>query len=195
MWQSFDRRQSGITRITGICGILIPVVIFTCLGLSIASSPGFTWTQHALSDLGIQENTAALFNNGMILGGILSLIFSLGLMKILSHKLGAYLLLLSSLALIGIGVFPETLFVLHFVTSASFFVLLATALLIIGLTRRQNHFDQNIGLLALALACIAVSSIVLLFHFEGIAIAEALSCFPAFIWCSIVGLKMTRVSL
>src|SRR4030042_3389990 len=195
MWQSFDRRQSGITRITGICGILIPVVIFTCLGLSIASSPWFTWTQHALSDLGIQENTAAPFNNGMILGGLLSLIFSLGLMKILSNKLGAYLLLLSSLALIGIGVFPETIFVLHFVTSASFFFLLATALLIIGLTRRQNHFDKNIGLLAVVLACIALSSIVLLFHFEGIAIAEALSCFPAFIWCSIVGLKMTRVSI
>jgi len=195
MWQSFDRRQSGITRITGICGILIPVVIFTCLGLSIALSPWFTWTQHALSDLGIQENTASLFNNGMILGGILSLIFSLGLMKILSNKLGAYLLLLSSLALIGIGVFPETIFVLHFMTSASFFFLLATALLIIGLTRRQNHFDKNIGLLAVVLACIAVSSIVLLFHFEGIAIAEALSCFPAFIWCSIVGLKMTRVSI
>lgn len=175
--------------------MLIPVVVFSCLGLSIASSPWFTWTQHALSDLGIQGSTAALFNNGMILGGILSFVFSLGLMKVLSNKLGAYLLLLSSLALIGIGVFPETLFVLHFVTSASFFILLSIALLIIGLTSRQNHFDNHIGLLAVILACIAVSSLVLLFPFEGIAIAEALSCFPAFIWCSIVGLKMIWTSV
>lgn len=177
-----------------MCGILIPVVIFICLGFSIAASPWFTWTQHALSDLGIQENTAALFNYGMIFGGILALVFSFGLMKILSNKLGAYVLALSSLALIGIGVFPETIFTLHFLTSASFFVLLAVALLIIGLTSRYSSFERNIGLLAMVLVIIAVGSTVFLFHFDGIAITEALCCFPAFVWCSIVGMKMTLVS-
>jgi hypothetical membrane protein len=194
MWPLIDRRQSGITRVAGMCGIFIPVVIFTCLGLSIAASPWFTWTQHALSDLGIQENTGALFNYGMIFGGILALIFSFGLMKMLSNKLGAYVLALSSLALIGIGVFPETIFTLHFLTSASFFILLAIALIIIGLTSRQNTFERTIGLVALVLVLIAIGSTFFLFHFDGIAITEALSCFPAFIWCSIVGLKMTRVS-
>ena len=86
MWKSIDRGQSGITRVAGMCGMFIPVVIFTSLSVSIASSPWFTWTQHALSDLGIQENTAALFNYGMIFGGILALVFSFGLMKILSNK-------------------------------------------------------------------------------------------------------------
>jgi hypothetical membrane protein len=194
MWQSLGRKQSGITRVAGVCGIFLPVVIFTSLGLSIASSPWFTWTQHALSDLGIQENTALFFNYGMIIGGILALIFSFGLMKLLSNKLGAYLLALSSLALIGIGVFPETIFALHFLTSASFFVLLAIALLIIGLTSTQNSFERTLGLLALLLVLIAICSTVFLFHFNGIAITEALSCFPAFIWCSVVGIKMTRVS-
>ncbi len=194
MWQSLDRRQSGITRVAGMCGVFLPVVIFTSLGLSIASSPWFTWTQHALSDLGIQENSAFLFNYGMIFGGVLALIFSVGLMKILTNKLGAYVLMLSSLALIGIGVFPETIFTLHFLTSASFFVLLAIGLLVIGVTRGYNSFEKNIGLLALVLVVIAISSTVFLFRFDGIAITEALCCFPAFIWCSIVGIKMTLVS-
>ncbi|MCX6661969.1 MAG: DUF998 domain-containing protein [Euryarchaeota archaeon] len=194
MWQAIDRERSGITRVAGICGVFIPVVIFTSLGVSIASSPWFTWTQHAFSDLGIQENTAALFNYGMIFGGILVLVFSFGLMKILSKKLGAYVLALSSLALIGIGVFPETIFTLHFLTSASFFVLLVIALLTIGLTSRFSSFERNIGLLAIVLVIIAIGSTVFLFHFDGIAITEALSCFPAFIWCSIVGIKMTRAS-
>ena len=192
MWNDFIRKQSGITRIAGICGIFIPIVIFACLGFSIVSSPWFSWTQHALSDLGIQQNTAAVFNYGLILGGILALIFSLGLIQILSNKIGAYLLAFSSLALIGIGVFPETIFVLHFFTSASFFVLLTIALLIIGLTSKKNSFEHKIGTFALLLALIAISSIVFLFHFEGIAIAEAFSCFPAFVWCSIVGIQMTR---
>ncbi len=193
MWRYFNRRPSGIIRVAGICGILIPVVIFICLGLSIASSPWFTWTQHAFSDLGIQKNTAVLFNYGMILAGILTLIFSLGLIKILSNKIGAYLLSLSSIALIGIGLFPETIFTLHFFTSASFFILLTIALLIIGLTIKQNSFERKLGLLALVLALIAISSTVFLFRLEGIAITEAFSCFPAFIWCFIVGIKMTRV--
>jgi len=193
MWHSFDRRQSGITRIAGICGILIPVVMFTCLGLSIASSPWFTWTQHALSDLGIQQNTAALFNNGMILGGTLSLVFSFGLMRILSRKIGAYLLALSSVALIGIGLFPETIFTLHFVTSASFFVLLTIGLLLIGLTSKQNPFERTMGILAFMPVFIAIGSTLFLFHLDGIAITEAFSCFPAFIWCFLVGIKMTRV--
>jgi hypothetical membrane protein len=187
-----DRRKSGITRIAGICGVLIPIVIFTCLGLSLAASPWFTWTQHALSDLGIQEDTAAVFNYGMIVGGILSFIFSLGLIRILSKKIGAYILLVSSLALIGIGLFPETLFGLHFVTSASFFMLLTLAFLIIGLTIKQNHFERSVGSLAFIFALIAIGSTVFLIQLEGIAIPEALSCFPAFIWCLIVGVKMTR---
>ncbi len=193
MWRSFVRRQSGITRIAGICGILIPVVMFTCLGLSIASSPWFTWTQHAFSDLGVQQNTAVLFNNGMILGGILILIFSFGLMRVLSKKIGAYLLALSAFALIGIGLFPETIFTLHFVTSASFFVLLIIGLLMIGLTSKKNSFERTMGLLALLLVSIAISSTVFLFHLDGIAITEAFSCFPAFIWCLLVGIKMTLV--
>ena len=192
MWRSIDRKQSGITKVAGMCGMFLPVVIFTSLGLSIASSPWFTWTQHALSDLGIRENTAVLFNYGMIFGGILILVFSYGLMKILTNKLGAYILALSSLALIGIGIFPETIFTLHFLTSASFFILLGIALLIIGLTSKQNSFERNIGLFALVLVFIAIGSTVFLFHFDGIAITEALCCFPAFIWCSIVGMKMTH---
>jgi hypothetical membrane protein len=193
MWNHFDRRQSGITRVAGICGIFIPIVIFACLWLSIASSPWFIWTQHALSDLGIQANTAAVFNYGMILGGILTLIFSLGLIKILSNKIGAYLLSISSVALIGIGLFPETFFALHFITSASFFVFLTIALLIIGLTIKQNPFERSMGSLAFVFALIAMGSTFFLFHLEGIAITEALSSFPAFVWCLIVGVKMIRV--
>ena len=188
----FDSRQWDIARIAGICGIFIPIVIFTCLGLALFSSPWFIWTHHALSDLGIMENSAVFFNYGMIIGGILTFVFSLGLIKILSNKTGAYLLALSSVALIGIGVFPETVAALHFITSASFFMFLTIALLIIGLTIRKNHFERSMGSLAFVFALVALSSTVFLLYLEGIAIPEALSCFPAFVWCLIVGLKMTR---
>jgi hypothetical membrane protein len=194
MWQRTSKRKLNIIKIAGACGILLPVVIFTSLGFSISLSPWFTWTQHALSDLGIEQTSAFIFNNGMILGGILALVFSFGLMKILARKLGAYILALSSLALIGIGIFPETIFPLHFLTSASFFILLAFSLLVIGVTSGYNSFEKNIGVYAIVLVVIALGSTVFLIHFDGIAITEAFSCFPAFIWCSIVGIKMTHLS-
>jgi hypothetical membrane protein len=193
MWQYLQRRNLAIIRVAGICGILLPFVVFATLGFSIALSPWFTWTQHAISDLGIQQNTAMIFNNGIIFGGILTLIFSFGLMKILSKKIGAYLLFVSALALIGIGLFPETIFTLHFLTSASFFIFLAVALLLIGLTSKKNPFERRIGSLALVFAFVAMGSSVFVFHLEGIAIIEALSCFPAFIWCMLVGVRMTLV--
>jgi len=191
MTKKVEKELFGITRIAGVCGLFIPVVMFTCLGLALASSPWFTWSEHALSDLGVQESTAALFNYGMIAGGVLIFIFSLGLIKILSTKMGAYLLLISSFALVGIGVFPETTYVLHFLTSASFFMILTLAFLIIGVTIKKDHFEKSMGLLALVFAFIAIVSSVLLFQLKGIALPEALSCFPAFMWCCIVGAKMT----
>ena len=113
--------KKKITRIAGICGISTPIVIFICIGFAISYSPWFRWTKHALSDLGVEGISALFFNSGMIIGGILVLIFSLGLIKTLSNKTGAYILSLSSLSLFGIGIFPETVYTIHFITSAAFF--------------------------------------------------------------------------
>ena len=183
--------QTVITRITGVCGMLLPVIVFTSIGIALLHSPWFRWTQHALSDLGVESTTAALFNSSMILGGFLVFVFSLGLIRTLSNKTGAYLLCLSSFALIGIGAFPETVFTLHFIVSTAFFVLLTTSFLIIGLKIKQNQFERNMGALATLFAMIAICSTILLVPWEGIAVPETLACFPAFIWCMIYGVKMT----
>ena len=195
MLRGFHWRSKGIIRIAGACGILLPFVVFVTLGVSISLSPWFTWTESALSDLGIQQNTALLFNNGIILAGLLTFVFSMGLIKVLSKKTGAFFLMVSSVALIGIGLFPETIFTLHFLTSATFFVFLAIGLLVIGLTVRKTPFERRIGLLALLFVILAIASSFFIFRFEGIALIEALCCFPAFIWCLITGMKMAHVGV
>jgi hypothetical membrane protein len=183
--------KNQITKISGICGILIPIVVFLCIGIAMLYSPWFNWTKHALSDLGVGGISAIFFNSGMIIGGILAFIFSLGMIKLMDNKIGAYTLTLSSLALIGIGIFPETIFTIHFIVSASFFVLLAIALLTIGLTIKKNQSERHMGIIATVFSMVAFFSIALLLPWEGIAIPEALSCFPAFIWFLLYGIKMT----
>jgi len=132
--------KQKITRLAGICGVLVPIVIFISIWLAIYGAPWFRWTNNALSELGVEGISAFFFNNGIILGGIFAFIFSLGLVKILSNKIGAYLLAVSSLALIGAGLFPITVFELHYVSSAAFFVLLTAALFIIGITMKHGQF-------------------------------------------------------
>ena len=185
--------KSRITSIAGICGILIPIVVFICIGLAMFHSPWFRWTKHALSDLGVEGTSAIFFNSGMIIGGILAFVFSLGLIKILQNKIGAYTLCLSSVALIGIGIFPETVYTLHFITSSVFFVLLAISFLIIGITIRKDQSERSMGTLATVFAILAICSTIFLVPWEGIAIPETLSCFPAFIWCMMYGIKMTII--
>ena len=184
---------ASMTRIAGICGILLPIVVFTSIVLALSRSPWFDWTHHALSDMGVETVTASIFNNGMVLGGILIFVFSLGMMKSLSNKTGPCLLCISSFALIGIGVFPEyeEIFIIHFITSASFFVLLTISLLVIGLQIKQDPSKRSIGTLAIIFAAIAICSIVFLVPFECIAISEVLAFFPASLWCMIYGVKMT----
>ena len=185
--------KNRMTKIAGICGILIPIVVLLCIGLAMSHSPWFRFTKHAFSDLGVEGISAIFFNSGMILGGILALVFSLGLIKILKNKTGGYILSLSSLALIGIGIFPETVYTLHFIVSAAFFVLLAISFLIIGLTIKRNQSERTMGILATLFAIIAICSTVLLIPWAGIAIPETVSCLPAFIWCMVYGVKMTFV--
>lgn len=180
----------NIKKLVGVCGILVPIIIFLCIWLSISGSPWFSWTHHALSDLGIQGLPALIFNNGIILGGIFAFIFSIGLSKILSYKLGAYLLAISSLALIGAGIFPKTLFLLHYVSSTIFFVALTLALLIIGYTLKETKFEHKLGIAAIFFAIVACSSPLFLNILKGIAIPEAIVCFPAFIWCMVFGVKI-----
>jgi hypothetical membrane protein len=189
--QRFKLNHTAITKIAGLCGILVPIIIFVSIGLSMAHAPWFNWTHHALSDLGVESISSIFFNYGMTIGGILIFVFSLGLIRILSNKIGAYLLCLSSLGLIGIGLFPETIFTIHFISSAAFFILLALSLLLIGLTIKQNQFERNMGMLAILFSIVAMSSTIFLIPFEGVAIPEAFACFPAFVWCMIYGAKMT----
>jgi hypothetical membrane protein len=75
-------------KISGISGIIAPLIAFTLILLAIAYSPNFSWAENALSDLGVQEGvTAVLFNNGLIITGVLGILFATGLFKFLQENL------------------------------------------------------------------------------------------------------------
>lgn len=184
-------KKSGTIKLAGICGILAPFILFTSILFAVSCSPWFKWTNNALSDLGVEGVSASVFNNGLIFGGILAFIFTVGLAKILSNKTGAYLLAIGALSLVGVGLVPITMYVLHYIVSAAFFVLLTIGLLIIGITLKRNKFDQSMGDIAIVFALLASISPLTLSFSNGIAVPETIICFLAFLWCMSYGVKMT----
>jgi len=186
-------------KISGICGIITPIVAFTCILLAIASYPQFSWTGNALSDLGVVEGiTAVLFNFGLIIGGILALVFASGLFVFLRNKMlggiGASIFLLAALALMAIGIFPENVKPTHYYASVAFFVLFLISILVIGATFLLT-VKVKMGLFTFLAA--AVAAVVWIIRWttpfvSGVAIPETLFAASASMWSIVLGFKMLK---
>lgn len=190
-------RKTAWLKTSGICGILTPIIAFTCILLAISYSPSFNWTQNALSDLGIQSGiTAPLFNYGLISGGIIALIFASGLFSFLGAKplgkVGATVFTLVAVALTAIGVFPENIEPTHFYVSVAFFMLFPIAMLLIVAALLLSDKKQ-LGWFTFVVAMIAAVPWVLQFtvpYVEGVAIPETISAVSASMWAIVLGYKM-----
>jgi len=182
-------------RVAGVSGILAPFVAFTCILLAIAYSPEFSWAENALSDLGVQQGvTAVLFNSGLIISGLLTLVFSLGLLlyprgKILG-KIGASILVLDALALTAIGVFPENVKPAHLYASVTFFVLFPISLLFIGVAFLQIS-QKSFGLFTFSAATVA-ALVWAIPHGGGIAIPETIAALSVSTWSIVLGFRLLK---
>jgi hypothetical membrane protein len=192
---------------------LTPVVAFTCIFLAIYYAPGFSWTENALSDLGVMPgDTSALYNYGLIVSGILGFVFATSLFGVMRffdvlsadgkpHVLiyrgesGALFFSLACLALVAIGVFPEDVRYLHTLASVAFFVLLILALLRLGIAFLQVK-RKPWAVFTLLLGVVALVPWVLLFavrYVSGVAVPEFISAVAGAVWAVVFGYEMLRM--
>ena len=102
-----SKKQVAVQKIAGLCGIMGPLLSLLFISLVISNSLfWFTWKENALSDLaGTQATTtvATIFNSGLIIGAVLSIIFAVGLMQTLQKRIigfiGTLILLLADISL------------------------------------------------------------------------------------------------
>ena len=185
-------------KVSGISGILAPLVAFTFISLAIVYSPQFSWTENALSDLGVQEGvTAILFNYGLIIVGILALVFASGLFasqRMMLGRIGAFILILAALALMAIGVFPENVKPTHYYVSVGFFVLLPISILVLSATFLLMA-KVKLGLFTFLVAAVAAAAWIIHWTIpfgSGVAIPEALSAVSASTCSIVLGFKMLK---
>ncbi|MCW4007114.1 MAG: DUF998 domain-containing protein [Candidatus Bathyarchaeota archaeon] len=201
-------------KISGICGLLTPIVAFSCIFLAIYFAPEFSWTHNALSDLGVMPGvTAALFNYGLISSGVLGLIFATSLpsatsflgvasadgkLRSMPHRgrVGALFFLSACIALTAIGVFPEDVKPMHFIASVAFFVLLICALLSlgIGLWRLKQKPWAMFTLLLGAVAAAPWLLLLVVRYVSGVAIPEFIAAVAGGSWAAIFGFKILRLA-
>jgi len=187
--QGFKMR---IVRIGGLCGIAAPIITIALIMLAIYLSPWFSWTDNALSDLGVRE-AAAIFNSSLIIGGLLALVFALGLREILKEhwleNVGTALFILDAILLCCIGVFPESAGRIHLYVSVAFFLLLPASLVLIGAAAAMGPC-KRLGMVTIASGF--VTGLIWMFPWASPAVPEMLTSLTASFWSVLFGFKMLR---
>ena len=189
-----------VKKVGDLSGIVSPIIAFTCILTAVTSSESFSWTNNALSDLGVAKGvTAPLFNFGLVVSGVLA--FAFVVLSLLPYfhdnlvgKVGASFFAVSSLDLILIGIFNENFRPTHYVVSVVFFVAIPISLLILTAAFAIKH-QIKMASLSIVVAVLAAMSWILNFSFgyvSGVAIPETISGAAAAIWIITLSYKVLK---
>lgn len=184
--------SSKIEKFSGVCGILVIIVFLTSLFLSLQQAPWFSWTDNPISELGKQDAVPFIFNNGLIITGILLLFFSIGFSKALKDRnVSPLFFCISSIFLIAVGFIPLPS-IEHAYLSGMFFGAFGYAFFAFGVSFYKDSlpFRRKMSFFAILNLIIILISPIFLLYFNGEAIPEMIIIIPGFIWCVLFGSKM-----
>ena len=182
-----------LVRLFGWFGVFTPILGFGMIFLAISTAPWFSWQTNALSDLGVEGLTAAIFNRGLMMTAAVMAVFALGIYELGKGdrlgKVGFITLIWACIFLVGIGWFPETAGRVHREVSIAFFVTLPVAMILITVSFvRRGH--RKLGALGIVSGAVAIA--VWTLSWDGVAIPEAVSAASAGVWSIVTGAWMTR---
>ena len=188
-------------KVAGIAGFVATFLVFACILASVASWSQFSWTNNALSDLGVQAGaTAAIFNIGLVVGGLLFIVFASGLFgfigKRLVGKVGATVFVLACIMLIAIGIFNENFSPTHYIVSVGLFTLMPISLLVlVAAFWVEGKHKMSVATLALALfAAVVWVAEFTVNYVQGVAIPEFASGLAGAAWVLAVSYLMLKLA-
>ncbi len=193
--------------------MLAPIIAVMTVSLAVLFAPQFNLTNDALSDLGVIPGvTSTIFTYSLIISGILGLAFATSIYRIIhfyevlsatgkprfiNRALGGVLFFPGAcLALIVIGIFPETVGVVHNVALVAFFVFSIGVLGNFGIGFWQVR-QKSLALFSFMLSAVfAVPWLFLLLfpYVSGIAIPEIISALAMSLWMVVFGYKMIKIA-
>jgi hypothetical membrane protein len=132
-----------------------------------------------------------LYNGGLILAGLLGIIFAVGLGQcFLSGRLGQLgtgLLILGTTAVFTMGVFPRTWDFIHGASTVTFFVCITLALILIGIAAMITS-RTILGVLSVSAGILVAAIQLILGPFDGGAVVQLLSFLSWSLWMLALGI-------
>ena len=187
-----------LIRISGISGIITSTLPLIMIFASTMLEKSFSWNKNALSDIGVSQ-TARLFNSGLIIGGLLNLLFAFGLRNYLGKKrlvkVGVSLLIVSSISLALVGVFTENCNIIHALVALGYLLLAPVGIIFIGQGEKNKQFGKvslSLGITAL-LAIFGLPVITFVVNLQiGFAVPEFAESLLLSIWTFWVSINLLQ---
>ncbi|MEM2943657.1 MAG: DUF998 domain-containing protein [Methanomassiliicoccales archaeon] len=185
-----------LLRIGAFCG-LIGALVFSIMWIS-AAYVDSNWVlgEQTLSELGGDRPGRDLFNSGVIIEALLSILFVFALRISFENdklgKLGTDVFFFAAISLLGVGIFPITTGIYHTIASYGFFGL---ALLALAILIKPLHKSAIFGRLYSMLTLIAITISLVFVFLTSIPLAEAVAVICLLVWSSAVSIKMVTVKL
>ncbi len=120
----------------GIVGsaTILACFVISAVGYKGIADEGYSIANHFVSELGVSgiSPLAPVFNAGLIAGGLLLLLFIIGLSRLLSTRLAGVMGTISAVSCSFVGVFPaeESLIIGHAIAALTFFFVAAVTILV-----------------------------------------------------------------
>jgi hypothetical membrane protein len=104
--------------------------------------------------------------------------------------IGAFTLVLSSVSLCAIGIFPESAGRIHFYVSVAFFALLVISLFFIGAALIRKSSPRYFGFFSILAGLVAAAAWVI--PHEGVAIPEITASVAGSVWAIVLSIKILQ---
>jgi hypothetical membrane protein len=150
--------------------------------------------EQTLSELGGNRPGAFFFNSGVILEGVLALVFTVGLSHAMEKRVlqraGNLLLFMASCALVLVGLFPITTGPPHGAASYAFFGLaLVATLLLVQPLWTEGGFGPVTSIVTLGAVIVSLAFLVL----TNVPLTEAMGVICLLAWSSLLSMVMLRM--
>lgn len=181
------RTAETTRRLAGVVFFVLAAQFMTVIMLAASMAPGYDMNEAAISDLGVIDRTALLFNVSVIAVGLLNVVG--GYLFFRSHRstwiLGLFLL--AGIGAVGVGLFPLNRGALHSLSALTAFLLfnleaIAVAAVVRGPMRAVSAIAGALGLVYLVLMVLGDGGMAAAFGPIGHGATERMIVYPPMLW-------------
>jgi len=179
--------------VTGLLMIFIGTGFLTTMMLAAAIAEDYNFTDSAISDLGVEPATRAIFNIVLIFVGLLNM--SAGYLLYIDHQRKGLLVtyFIAGIGAIGTGIFPLNTGGIHSLFALSAFIffniqtLMSTPIIENIVFKIISILFGSIGLLYVVIMFIGDNGLTEVFAFIGHGGSERMIVYPPMMWLIIMG--------